>query len=128
MNSSTSTHAKRPFIPHAIRLFAVPIILFWVVLTVILNTVVPGLEVVSEEHSAPLAPMEAPSLKAMMRLGQNFNEFDSNSTVMIIIEGQQPLGDAAHQYYDDIVRRLRQDPKHVQHIQDFWSDRLKARR
>jgi putative drug exporter of the RND superfamily len=126
MTSLTSTHAKRPFIPHAIRLFAVPIILFWVVLTVILNTVVPPLEVVSEEHSAPMAPMEAPSLKAMMRLGQNFNEFDSNSTVMIIIEGQQPLGDAAHQYYDDIVRRLRQDPKHVQHIQDFWSDRLTA--
>lgn len=119
MSTSTSTDAKRPFMPHAMRLFAVPIILFWVLLTVMLNAVVPPLEVVSEEHSAPLAPMEAPSLKAMMRLGQNFKEFDSNSTVMIIIEGQEPLGDAAHQYYDDIVRRLRQDPKHVQHIQDF---------
>lgn len=57
---------------------------------------------------------------AMKRMGANFKEFDSNSTVMIIIEGQQPLGPEAHQYYDEIIRKLRQDPEHVQHIQDFW--------
>ncbi|EUA18264.1 MMPL family protein [Mycobacterium xenopi 3993] len=70
--------------------------------------------------------MDAPSMQAMMRLGHNFKEFDSNSTIMMVVEGQQPLGDAAHRYYDDIIRQLRQDPKHVQHIQDFWSDRLTA--
>jgi RND superfamily putative drug exporter len=62
----------------------------------------------------------------MMRLGHNFHEFDSNSTVMIVLEGQQPLGADAHQYYDNLIRQLRQDPKHVQHIQDFWGDRLTA--
>ena len=65
-------------------------------------------------------------MKAMMRLGHNFNEFDSNSTVMIVLEGQQPLGDDAHRYYDNLIRQLRQDPKHIQHIQDFWGDRLTA--
>ncbi|ORV73571.1 RND family transporter [Mycobacterium gastri] len=119
-------HRNRPVIPHTIRIFAVPIILAWVVLTVIVNVAVPRLEVVSEEHSAPMTPMDAPSMKAMMRLGHNFREFDSNSTVMIVLEGQQPLGDDAHHYYDNLIHQLRQDPKHIQHIQDFWGDRLTA--
>ena len=90
------------------------------------NVAVPKLEVVGEAHSAPMAPLDAPSMKAMMRMGHNFHEFDSNSTVMVVVEGQQPLGDAAHRYYDDIVRKLRKDTEHVQHIQDFWGDRFTA--
>jgi putative drug exporter of the RND superfamily len=116
----------RPVIPHAIRIFAVPTILAWVFVTVLVNVIVPRLEVVSEQHSAPMTPVDAPSMKAMMRLGHNFHEFDSNSTVMIVLEGQQPLGDDAHRYYDNLIRQLRQDPKHIQHIQDFWGDRLTA--
>lgn len=116
----------RPFMPHAIRLLAVPIILVWVFITVVVNVVVPQLEEVSEEHSAPMAPVDAPSMQAMMRLGHNFKEFDSNSTIMIVVEGQQKLGDDAHRYYDNLIHQLRQDPKHIQHIQDFWSDRLTA--
>jgi putative drug exporter of the RND superfamily len=73
-----------------------------------------------------MAPVDAPSMQAMMRLGHNFKEFDSNSTIMIVIEGQQKLGDDAHRYYDSLIRQLRQDPQHIQHIQDFWSDRLTA--
>ncbi|MGH9205352.1 MAG: MMPL family transporter, partial [Acidimicrobiales bacterium] len=104
----------------------VPIILAWLFITVVVNVIVPRLEVVSEEHSAPMAPVDAPSMQAMMRLGHNFREFDSNSTIMIVLEGQQKLGDDAHRYYDNVIRQLRQDPEHVQHIQDFWSDRLTA--
>ncbi|ORV98554.1 hypothetical protein AWC14_12755 [Mycobacterium kyorinense] len=126
MSTETNTRPHRPVIPHTIRWLAVPIILGWVFVTVVVNTIVPSLEVVGEAHSAPMAPMDAPSMKAMMRLGHNFKEFDSNSTIMVVLEGQQPLGDAAHRYYDDIVRQLRKDPQHVQHIQDFWSDRLTA--
>src|ERR1700758_4476234 len=115
-----------PLIPHVIRWFAVPIIVAWVFVTVLVNVIVPRLEVVGEAHSAPMAPLDAPSMKAMMRLGHNFHEFDSNATVMIVVEGQQPLGDDAHHYYDNLIRQLRQDPKHIQHIQDFWGDRLTA--
>src|ERR1700739_3593146 len=115
-----------PLIPHMIRWFAVPIILAWVFVTVLVNVIVPRLEVVGEAHSAPRAPLDAPSMKAMMLLGHNFHEFDSNATVMIVLEGQQPLGDDAHRYYDSLIRQLRQDPKHIQHIQDFWGDRLTA--
>jgi putative drug exporter of the RND superfamily len=122
----STEHGRRPVLPHTIRVFAVPIILVWIFITVVVNTIVPRLEVVGEAHSAPMAPMDAPSMQAMMRLGHNFKEFDSNSTIMVVLEGQQKLGDAAHRYYADIIRQLRQDPKHIQHIQDFWSDRLTA--
>src|ERR1700751_5900370 len=45
---------------------------------------------------------------------------------MIVLEGQQPLGDDAHTYYAGLVRQLRDDPKHVEHVQDLWGDRLTA--
>jgi putative drug exporter of the RND superfamily len=129
-DTSTATEPasepKRPVLPHTIRILAVPIILFWVVVAVLVNVIAPQLEVVGELHSAPMAPDDAPSMVAMKRMGANFKEFDSNSTVMIVVEGQQPLGQDAHQYYDEIIRKLQQDPKHIQHIQDFWGDTLTA--
>jgi RND superfamily putative drug exporter len=105
---------------------AVPIILFWIAVTVLVNVTAPQLEVVGEAHAAPMAPEDAPSMQAMKRMGANFKEFDSNSTVMIVVEGQQALGPDAHRYYDEIIRKLRQDPEHIQHIQDFWGDTLTA--
>jgi putative drug exporter of the RND superfamily len=73
-----------------------------------------------------MAPKDGPSLKAMMLMGHNFKEFDSNSTVMIVVDSRQPLDPDAHRYYDSIIGRLKQDPQHIQHIQDFWGDRLTA--
>jgi RND superfamily putative drug exporter len=107
-------------------MLAVPILLFWIAVAVGVNVLAPQLEVVGEMHAAPMVPEDAPSLVAMKRMGANFHEFDSNSTVMIVIEGQQPLGPDAHQYYDEIIAKLRQDRKHIQHIQDFWGDTLTA--
>jgi RND superfamily putative drug exporter len=102
--AETDEHPKRPLFPHTIRLFAVPIILFWVFVAVVVNVVAPQLETVGELHSAPMAPEDAPSMKAMKLMGGNFHEFDSNSTIMIVIEGQQPLGPDAHDYYNEIIR------------------------
>jgi putative drug exporter of the RND superfamily len=119
-------HPKRPFLAHAIRLLAVPIILFWVFVTVLVNTIAPRLEVVGEAHAAPMTPKDAPSVQAMMLMGHNFHEFNSNSTVMIVVEGQQKLGDDAHRYYDSIIHQLQQDPQNIQHIQNFWGDPFTA--
>lgn len=120
------TRGDRPFIPHLLRWLALPIIIFWVALAVVVNTVAPSLEVVGEEHAAPMTPEDAQSVKAMMRLGGVFREYDANSTVMILLEGEKPLGAAAHKYYDDMVNQLAHDTEHVQHIQNFWGDPLTA--
>src|SRR3954471_21042568 len=115
-----------PMIPRFIRLFSVPILLGWLALVVIVNVVAPQLEKVGEAHAVSLAPDDAPSLQAMERIGKTFQEFDSNSSAMIVLEGDQPLGDAAHKYYDGLIDKLEADRKHVEHIQDFWGDPLTA--
>jgi RND superfamily putative drug exporter len=122
----SASRPKRPAVPHLIRILALPIILFWIAIAVLVNVVAPQLEVVGELHSAPMAPEDAPSMRAMKLMGANFQEFNSNSTIMIVVEGQKPLGPDAHQYYDEIIRKLQQDPEHIQHIQDFWGDTLTA--
>ena len=45
---------------------------------------------------------------------------------MIVLEGDKPLGDDAHRFYDTLIRRLRDDKAHVLSIQDFWGDPLTA--
>ena len=123
MSNPIGTH---PLIPRFVRSFAIPIVLFWIGLVVVLSVAVPPLEQVSQEHTVSLAPDDAPSMQAMKRVGKDFQEFDSNSSAMILLEGDQPLGAEAHQYYDSLIKKLRDDPKHVEHIQDFWGDPLTA--
>ena len=123
----TNTHVgAHPMIPRFIRLFSVPILLGWLALVVLVNVVAPQLEKVGEAHSVSLAPSDAPSMQAMKRVGADFKEFDSNSSAMIVLEGDQPLGADAHHYYDGLIDKLEADKKHVQHIQDFWGDPLTA--
>jgi RND superfamily putative drug exporter len=115
-----------PFIARTIRRLSLLVILAWVALTLIVTFAVPSLERVGREHSVPLSPKDAPSVQAMMRMGKDFKESDSDSFAMIVLEGQQPLGDDAHAYYAELVRELRDDPQHVEHVQDLWGDRLTA--
>ncbi|MGH3959442.1 RND family transporter [Mycobacterium sp.] len=117
-------HPRAPFIPRTIRRLSVLVILAWVALTLIVSFGVPWLETVGREHSVSLAPRDAPAVQAMKRMGRDFKESDSDSFAMLVLEGQQPLGDDAHPYYDRVIRELRDDPKHVEHVQDLWGDRL----
>ncbi|MGE0218967.1 RND family transporter, partial [Mycolicibacterium sp.] len=58
--------------------------------------------------------------------GKVFEEYESNSSVMIVLEGQEPLGDDTRAYYADLIHRLEADTTHVEHVQDLWSDPLTA--
>ncbi|OBG27526.1 RND family transporter [Mycobacterium sp. 852002-51057_SCH5723018] len=119
-------HAARPWIPRMLRALAVPIILGWIAVVAILNTVVPQLEAVGKMRAVSMSPNDAPSMIATKRVGKVFREYDTSSSVMIVLEGNQPLGADAHQFYDRVVHDLRADTKHIQHVQDFWSDSLTA--
>ena len=131
-----STERRQPpFIARTIRRFSPFIILAWVALILVVTlasvggdwaAAIPSLERVGQKHSVSLMPKDAPSVQAMTRMGKDFKESDSDSFAMIVLEGQQPLGDDAHRYYAGLVRELRNDPKHVEHVQDFWGDRLTA--
>jgi RND superfamily putative drug exporter len=117
-------HAARPTLPRIIRTFAVPIILGWIAIIAVLNTVVPQLDIVGQMRSVSMSPDDAQSVIATKHMGEVFQEYKSNSSVMIVLEGQNPLGKDAHDYYDQIVRKLDSDTKHVEHVQDMWSDPL----
>ncbi|MCU1697924.1 MAG: Transport protein [Mycobacterium sp.] len=113
-----------PFLPRNLRKFAVVVIVAWVAIIALLNVIVPQLEKVGQLRSVSMSPNDAPSVISMKEVGQQFQEFKSNSSVMVVLEGQEQLGADAHKYYDQIVNKLEADPKHVEHVQDFWSDPL----
>ncbi len=117
---------RRSRIAHAIRLLALPVVLGWLALTVITNVFVPSLETVGQAHTVGLSARDAPSFLAMQKIGSNFHEFDSDSSAMVILEGDQPLGADAHAYYARLVDKLEADPAHVEHVADFWGDPLTA--
>ncbi|BBX32738.1 MmpL4 protein [Mycolicibacterium mageritense DSM 44476 = CIP 104973] len=119
-------HSDHSGLAKWIRRLALPIIIGWIAIIAVLNVIVPQLEEVGKMRSVSMSPDDAPSMIAMKRVGEVFQEFDSNSSVMIVIEGDQPLGDDAHKYYDQIVDKLEADKKHIEHVQDFWGDPLTA--
>ncbi|MCU1699164.1 MAG: hypothetical protein JWR34_5227 [Mycobacterium sp.] len=123
---ATARHRAHPRIPRFIRAFAVPIILAWIAIIGLLNTVVPQLEEVGKLRAVSMSPNDAPSMIATKRVGEVFQEYRTSSSVMIVLEGDDTLGADAHHFYDEIVQKLRADTKHVQHVQDFWGDSFTA--
>ena len=123
---ASNEHTERPFVARTVCKFSVLIILGWLAITVVVNFCVPSLEQVTKERAVSLSPKDAPSIKAMMRIGEQFKEWNTDSVAMVVLEGEQPLGDDAHHYYDNLIRQLNADTKHVQHIQNFWGDPLTA--
>jgi putative drug exporter of the RND superfamily len=122
----STDRSQPPPMARAIRRFSPFVILAWVALTLVVTLAVPSLEQVGQQHSVSLSPKDAPAAQAMLRMGEDFKESDSDSFAMVVLEGQQRLGEDVHNYYAELVRELRKDPKHVEHVQDLWSDRLTA--
>lgn len=116
----------RPWLPRFLRAFAIPIVLGWIAVVALLNTVVPQLEDVGKLRAVSMSPQDAPALIATKRVGEVFDEYKTNSSLMVVLEGEDPLGADAHTFYDSMVRKLRADTTHVQHVQDFWGDTLTA--
>jgi len=117
---------KRPFFPRMVRVLAIPIILFWAIVAVSTNLFVPKVERVAEELAGPMVPHYAPSQRALLAIGEKFHESNSTNLTMLVFEADRPLGDVDHRYYDDLMRRLKQDPKHVQYVMDLWGKPITA--
>ena len=115
-----------PIFARSVHKFALLIVLAWIGLVVALSVFVPSLDIVGKAHTVSMSPKEAASMQAMKRVGQVFNEFDTDSAIMIVLEGDKPLGDDAHHFYDQLIRKLEADKNHVEHVQDFWGDPLTA--
>ncbi len=115
-----------PIFARTVHKFALLIVLAWIGLVVVLSIFVPPLDIVAKQHTVSMSPQAAASMQAMKRVGKVFNEFDTDSSAMIVLEGDKPLGDDAHHFYDQLIQKLEADKKHVEHVQDFWGDPLTA--
>lgn len=117
---------ERPAFMRFVRRFAVPILTTWLFMTVAVNVLVPPIESVAREHAVTMSPHDAPAMIAAKHIGQKYHESDSDSIAMIVLESDDPLGEMAHQYYDNLVLALQADTRHVQHVQNVWGDPLTA--
>lgn len=117
---------ERPAFMRFVRRFAIPIVLAWLLLTVAVNLLVPPIESVARDHAVTMSPRDAPAMMAARHIGEKYHESDSDSMAMIVLESDNPLDASAHHYYDNLVRALRTDTGHVQHVQDVWGDPLTA--
>ena len=108
--SNAHSAPRRPIVPRLIRVLSIPIIVFWVLVAVGLGLLAPSLDAVADKHSVSLAPQNSPAFHGMMNIGHVFKQFDSDSTAMVVLEGQDKLGDSAHQFYNQIVTKLHVGP------------------
>jgi len=125
-NHSTSAGTERSFSARMVRKLSLLIILGWLAITAVVSLCVPSLDQVAKDRAVSLSAKDAPSVQAMMRIGQLFKESSTDSVAMVVLESDRPLGDDAHRYYDDLISQLEADSTHVQHIQNYWGDPLTA--
>ena len=108
-----------------VRKLCIPIAIFWLALAALSNALIPPLEEVGRVHNVAQSSQDSPSLIASKRVGTVFGEYDSDSLVTLVLEGEAPLGAEAHRFADDLVARLEKNDR-VQHVQYFWGDPLTA--
>ena len=117
----TADHVERPRAARLARQFALPIVVFWVLLAVVTNVFVPSIEENTKANAKALVPRDSPSSQAALVQGNAFGESGYTSAVVILLETEgRKLGDQDHQYYNELVRRLRGDREHVQSLLDLW--------
>ncbi len=124
--SRVAAHGTRPAIPRTIRALAVPIILAWVAITAALNLLIPQVEKVGMANAVSMSPQDAPAVIAAKRMGAKFQESTSDSIAMVVLIGDEPLGDDARRYYDTLVAEFESDARHVEHVANFWGDMITA--
>ncbi|UNB52485.1 RND family transporter [Mycolicibacterium sp. YH-1] len=118
--------AKPSRVASAIRRVPGLMIVAWLVAMVAVSVVVPSLEKVGQANLVSLASQDAPSYKALKKLGEEFDQFGYDSMVMVLLESDTELGDEARDYYRGLVAQFKDDHEHVDHVQDFWGDRVTA--
>ena len=122
-STSAAAAVKRPRLAKLLRVLAIPIIVVWVLLAVVLNVFVPSLDDTTASNAGPLVARDAPSAQAAIIQGNDFKESDFTSVAVLLLQtNDRKLDEGDHQYYNEVVRRLLDDTKHVASVQDLWGE------
>ena len=90
-------------------------------MAVVTNIFLPSLDDVTADNAGPLVARDAPSAQAAIHQGNDFDESNYTSVAVLLLETKsRKLGEQDHQYYNEVVRRLLDDTKHVASVQDLW--------
>jgi putative drug exporter of the RND superfamily len=116
-----TTDVHRSFVARMLRRYSLLVVLGWIALVVAVNMLVPQLEPVTEANRGPLVPLGAPSSQALIHIGQVFKESDSNSLVMVVLEGSRKLDENDHAFYNQMVAKLQHD-NHIQYVMNLWGE------
>ena len=97
MRTPVSAPATKPgpWLARVVRRFAVLVILGWLALAALVSLGVPTLEQVAKERAVSMSVKEAPSIIAQKHIAAVFDEPDNQSSAMVVLESEQPLGDVA---------------------------------
>ena len=87
----STRHGATPRIPRLIRRLCIPIAIIWLALAASSNALIPQLEEVGRVHNVAQSAKDSPSLIAAKRVGTVFGEYDSDSLVTIVLEGDKLL-------------------------------------
>lgn len=97
------------------------IIGFWLLSAGALNLLVPQLDSVVAERSAPFLPADTTSLSLVNETSPGFGEPATSGIAYLVLERDSGLDAADKSYYDAVVAMARADRDHVALVQDLWS-------
>src|ERR1700742_4696824 len=117
----SNTDVHRPFVARTIRKYSLLVVLAWIALLVMVNVIVPQLEPVTEANRGPLVPLDAPSSRALIHIGEVLKESDSKRRVMVAREGSQKLEKNDPSFYDQLVIKQQHD-SHIQYVMNLWGE------
>jgi RND superfamily putative drug exporter len=97
----------------------------WLLFVVVVNVLVPQLEVVVSRDSTPFVPESAPSLRAVKAMDDTFGNGRSRAFIVVVAERGSGLTAADRRYATDLAARLARDTKDVTYVQDLSQPQLR---
>ncbi|SHP08350.1 MMPL/RND family transporter [Mycobacteroides abscessus] len=115
----------QPLLARMLRVLSIPVVILWLFAAVAVTIFIPSLEQATEENAQAMVPRDTPSSQAALVQGGAFKESEFTGAGVIVLETHgRKLGNQDREYYNGLVRRLRQDSEHVQGLLDLWGDRV----
>ncbi len=101
------------------------VVLAWLALTVVMNVAVPQLEEIAGRDSSPMVPKDAPSMKAVALMNEEFSNGDAESFIVVAMERMAGLGPEDRRYAERLVTDLAKDKGDVAFVQDVRDPALR---
>ena len=101
------------------------VVLAWLAVTVVMNVAVPQLVEIAGRDSSPMVPRDAPSMRAVELMNQEFSNGDAESFIVVAMERTSGLTRADRTYAESLVTGLAADKGDVAFVQDVRDPALR---